>query len=206
MSYRCCVCSLFVFLINVVSVQSVHVVEAILGETVILPCTKQTNQTTQTVYWRYSDSTTVFDIISGEVKFDEQDPVYKGRVVCFPLEFAKGNFSIKLSNVKQFHEGIYTCNFPSTLTPQTIQLNIKESHPRKHEIVLENGDTRGQPHIFLLFSAALLGLYASCDFLPFFTALQPALNIGQIIYKLNLHLDILKKHCRSFHTGFLAQA
>ncbi|MCJ8747582.1 hypothetical protein PDJAM_G00155190 [Pangasius djambal] len=148
------------FVVFPVSVQSVHVVDAILGETIILPCTS--NQSTWTVYWRYSDSKTVFDIIKGEVKFDEQDPVYKGRVGCFPLEFAKGNFSIKLSNVKQSYQGIYTCNFPSTLTPHTIQLNIKESQPRKHEITVENGDTRGHPHIFLLFSAALLGLYASC--------------------------------------------
>ncbi|MCJ8747583.1 hypothetical protein PDJAM_G00155200 [Pangasius djambal] len=130
----------FLMLINSVSMQSVHVVNANLGHSVILPCTA--NHRTLTVYWRYNDSKTVFDIIKGEVKFDEQDPVYKGRVGCFPLEFAKGNFSIKLSKLKKSDVGIYTCHFPSTLTPGTVQLRVTENR---------TGDVMRRPDSLLLF-------------------------------------------------------
>ncbi|KAF5896082.1 CD276 antigen, partial [Clarias magur] len=113
---------LFALLIRV-SEQRIHVVHATLGETVILPCS--TNQINSNVYWRYGEKTTVCDIIKGEVDFEEQDPVYKDRVESFPLEFAKGNFSIKLIRVKRDFEGIYTCNFPAKLHPESVKLKIK---------------------------------------------------------------------------------
>ncbi|KAI5609493.1 hypothetical protein C0J50_9471, partial [Silurus asotus] len=101
----------------------IRTVEAFLGETVILPCERV--QTAQNVYWRYMDSITVCDIIRGKANFEEQDPVFKDRVQLFPLEFVKGNFSIKLRNVDWSEEGIYTCNFPNTIVPETVQLSIK---------------------------------------------------------------------------------
>ncbi|KAB5526183.1 hypothetical protein PHYPO_G00148780 [Pangasianodon hypophthalmus] len=130
----------FLMLINSVSAQSVQVVNANLGRSVILPCTA--NHDTLTAYWRYNDSKTVCDIIRGKVNFEEQDPVYKSRVESFPSKFAKGNFSIKLSNLKKSDAGIYTCNFPSTLTPGTVQLRVTENR---------TGDVMRRPDSLLLF-------------------------------------------------------
>ncbi|KAF5896081.1 uncharacterized protein DAT39_014226, partial [Clarias magur] len=117
-------CFFFTFLLVIyrVSSQNVRVVNGTLGGTVILPCS--TSQRNTNVYWRYGEKTTVCDIIAGEVDFEEQDAVYKDRVESFPIEFAKGNFSIKLKKLKKSDEGIYTCNFPRILTPDTLKLIV----------------------------------------------------------------------------------
>lgn len=67
---------------------------------------------------------TVCDVIGGNVYTNEQDPMFHGRVEFFPSEFSKGNFSIKLHNVNLSYKGIYTCNFPYTLTPEKVQLEV----------------------------------------------------------------------------------
>lgn len=111
-----CSCSCFS-----VSVQSITI-NAPQGSLVTLPCSS--NQTDPSVFWRYRDRTTVCDIIDGKADFDEQDLAYKGRVEIFPEEIKKGNFSIKLLNLSTSDTGTYTCNLVSSVTPQTVQLNV----------------------------------------------------------------------------------
>ncbi|KAK3527845.1 hypothetical protein QTP86_008674 [Hemibagrus guttatus] len=97
-------------------VQCVHVVHSVAGETVTLPCpTSQIKLDGHNVYWRFNDSMTVCDIIRGEVDFDEQHAMYKGKVKYFPGEL-KGNFSIQLLDVNSAHHGIYTCIIPNVAT------------------------------------------------------------------------------------------
>lgn len=105
-------------------VKNVHVVHAVAGETVTLPCfISQIKQNKFSVYWRFNDSTTVCDIIRGKVDFDEQHPVYRGKVE-YLQQGHEGNFSIQLLNVTSAHHGIYTCNIPNIPT-ETVQLTIK---------------------------------------------------------------------------------
>ncbi|XP_060714893.1 CD276 antigen homolog [Tachysurus vachellii] len=144
-------------LINEALVQCVHMVHAVAGQTVILPCY---TQAISSAYWRYNDSRTVCDIVKGKVYFDEQHSVYKDKVDYFPEELRKGNFSIKLLDVNSAHQGIYTCNFPNTLIPEITYLIVKEVRPRVQKAVFYSGDTRLHAHIFLLFSGVLLGLYS----------------------------------------------
>ncbi|KAM9494514.1 CD276 antigen homolog [Clarias gariepinus] len=115
----------FLLVVNRVSSQNVRLVKGTLGGSVVLPCSS--DQSNTNVYWRYSEKITVCDIIKGEVDFDEQDPVFKDRVESFSSEFAKGNFSIKLKNLKKSDEGVYTCNFPKILTPGTLKLIVTEN-------------------------------------------------------------------------------
>ncbi|XP_058237698.1 programmed cell death 1 ligand 1-like [Hemibagrus wyckioides] len=158
----------FVLLVNGASVQDVHVVHAVAGENVTLPCSVgQIKQNKFSVYWRFNDSTTVCDIIRGKVDFDEQHPVYRGKVKYLPREQVKGDFSIQLLNVNSAHHGIYTCNIPNIAT-EIVQLTIEERRPslrpRQKKLISHNGDSRGHPHIFMLFSAALLGLFLPVTF------------------------------------------
>lgn len=105
-----------------VSMQSVRVINGTLGHTAILPCS--TSQLNVNVYWRYNDSITVCDILSGRLDFDEQYQAYRSRVESFPTEIPKGNFSIKLHSLRKSDTGIYTCNIPNTPTQGPVYLRV----------------------------------------------------------------------------------
>ncbi|XP_053532728.1 CD276 antigen homolog isoform X2 [Ictalurus punctatus] len=108
--------------IDKVSMQSVTV-EADIGGSVILPCS--VGRYEKDVFWRNENSKSVYDIITGEVDFHDQDAVYRDRVDSFPSEFAKGNYSIRLRNVKPTDPGPYSCHIPNSITVY-VQLKIKE--------------------------------------------------------------------------------
>ncbi|KAF5896078.1 antigen like protein, partial [Clarias magur] len=95
--------------INEVSSQSVTV-EAAVGDSVILPCSSSRHE--NDVFWRYRDAKTVYDIIDGKEDFQDQDGEYRDRVKGFPSEFTKGNYSIRLSDVKLNDAGTYSCQIP----------------------------------------------------------------------------------------------
>ncbi|KAF5896069.1 antigen like protein, partial [Clarias magur] len=113
---------LALLLINRVSSQNVHVVNATLHKSVILPCSA--NRTQKAVFWLYNETIKVCDIIGGVMNLDEQNELYNNRVETFSSEFPKGNFSIKLNQLKMSDAGNYTCNFSEIPTPKRIQLNV----------------------------------------------------------------------------------
>ncbi|XP_058237692.1 uncharacterized protein LOC131347565 isoform X2 [Hemibagrus wyckioides] len=125
----------FLVLINKVSMQSVWVINGTRGRTAILPCS--TNKLNVNVYWRYNDSTTVCDIISSKLDFDEQYPAYSGRVDSFPDEIPKGNFSIKLHRLRMSDAGIYTCNIPNTATQGPVYLRVTATGNHKVSVSQE---------------------------------------------------------------------
>ncbi|XP_053472706.1 CD276 antigen homolog isoform X2 [Ictalurus furcatus] len=108
--------------IDKVSMQSVTV-EADLGGSVILPCS--VGRYEKDVFWRDENSKSVYDIIMGEVDFHDQDAAYRDRVDSFKSEFTKGNYSIRLHNVKPTDPGRYSCHIPNSITVH-VQLKIKE--------------------------------------------------------------------------------
>ncbi|MCI4380985.1 hypothetical protein PGIGA_G00246280 [Pangasianodon gigas] len=79
----------------------------------------------QDVFWRHENTKSVYDIIEGKEDCHEQDQEFRGRVEGFPSEFTKGNYSIKLSDVKPTDRGIYTCQIPDS-SPLHVELKIKE--------------------------------------------------------------------------------
>lgn len=88
----------------------------------ILPCS--VGRYEKDVFWRDENSKSVYDIITGEVDFHDQDAAYRDRVYSFPSEFAKGNYSIRLRNVKPTDPGPYSCHIPNSITVY-VQLKIK---------------------------------------------------------------------------------
>ncbi|KAF4093380.1 hypothetical protein AMELA_G00001540 [Ameiurus melas] len=150
--YGTCLSLFFTCLIDQASAQSVTV-EADLGGSVILPCS--VGRCEKDVFWRDENSKSVYDIIMGDVDFHDQDAAYRDRVHSFPLEFAKGNYSIRLLNVKPTDLGRYRCHFANSITVH-VQLKIKEPSIRflQQKLVQTNGVRRHS----LRFSTALLGL------------------------------------------------
>ncbi|KAF4097840.1 hypothetical protein G5714_021848 [Onychostoma macrolepis] len=128
MIFSCCFICVFAVLVNKVSLQVT--VEAVFGGSVVLPCSStQHDHELQDieVYWVYSDSTSVFDIIKGKDSVKGQDSWYKNRVETFPEEYLRGNFSLKLINLQHTDAGQYTCFISHSSEHETVELIIKES-------------------------------------------------------------------------------
>ncbi|XP_060767598.1 CD276 antigen homolog isoform X2 [Neoarius graeffei] len=147
---------LFIFLIDKVSGQ-ITTVEAVIGGSVILLCSAGRYE--KDVFWRHDNTKTVYDIIDGKENFHDQHSAYSGRVEVFQSEFTKGNYSIRLSDVKHTDAGIYSCQIPGSRTLQ-VDLKVQEYAVRdeRHKFAPTSRGARRRPDTCLLFSAALLGL------------------------------------------------
>uniref|UniRef100_A0A8B9JJZ0 Ig-like domain-containing protein n=1 Tax=Astyanax mexicanus TaxID=7994 RepID=A0A8B9JJZ0_ASTMX len=141
-------------------------IEAVVGESIILPCShrEEALQDTVTVFWRYRESKTVYDIISGVEWLREQEAAFRGRVQSFPEEWKKGHFSISLNNVRESDSGQYTCFIPKLNHQKKLQLNVKFKVPaaagllgngKKPAEELKNSNIKPSPENLVLFSAVL---------------------------------------------------
>ncbi|KAL6461898.1 hypothetical protein MHYP_G00300430 [Metynnis hypsauchen] len=147
-------------LINKVSLSvSLQEIEAVVGQNITLPCSNSDEalQSRVTVFWRFRDSKTVYDIINSRASFDEQDASFRGRVESFPAEWTKGNFSITLSSVKKADGGPYTCFIPAVSKQAKVQLVVKDIPVARRAQTLVNQDVKSRQLDYLLFSATLLG-------------------------------------------------
>ncbi|XP_060715799.1 myelin-oligodendrocyte glycoprotein-like [Tachysurus vachellii] len=142
-------------LIHNVLVQSIETREAIVGDTVILPCSIDRTVAGVDVFWRDDEQKVLVDIIRSKEVFSDQSPEYRGRVQTFQTEIANGNFSIKLSNVTLSDSGTYTCH-PPPRAVQSVKLSVKEGEKK---ITPRNGDiTIRASSLFLLGFSLLYSL------------------------------------------------
>ncbi|KAL1251124.1 hypothetical protein QQF64_018920, partial [Cirrhinus molitorella] len=111
----------FAVLINKVCLQVT--IEAVVGGSVVLPCSSSKPQEID-VSWRHNDSNIVCDIIPNSTSPVTQDPENKNRVETFPQEYLKGNFSIKLNNLQHTDAGQYICYIKNSDEYQTVKLII----------------------------------------------------------------------------------
>ncbi|XP_058617561.1 V-set domain-containing T-cell activation inhibitor 1-like [Onychostoma macrolepis] len=123
----CFIC-VFAVLINKVCLQVT--VEAVIGGSVVLPCsfTKDDNKLQDIdVSWRHNGSKIVFDIIPHSTSPVTQDAEYENRTETFPEEYLRGNFSIKLNNLQHTDAGQYICYIKNADAFQTVKLIISGS-------------------------------------------------------------------------------
>ncbi|KAF4097867.1 hypothetical protein G5714_021875 [Onychostoma macrolepis] len=125
-------CSICVFaaLINKVCLQVT--VEAVIGGSVVLPCSSTEHDLKVqdiSVFWRHNGSETIYDLIRGNDSVAEQNPRYKNRAKTFPDEYLRGNFSIKLINLQHTDAGEFSCFIihSSDSKQETVWLLINES-------------------------------------------------------------------------------
>lgn len=92
---------------------TVHAISSYVGEEVVLNCSVDFNFSTQIleeVKWKRTDQEVLVLLYAdGEVHSDSTDDRYRGRAEFFMSEISKGNFSLKLKDVKPEDKGEYIC-------------------------------------------------------------------------------------------------
>jgi len=102
-------------------------VTAVIGGSVLLPCssTEEDHKLRDiNVFWRHNGSKIVCDIIPSSNSLEKQDPQYKHRIETFPVEYERGNFSIKLNKLIYADGGEYICYISHSSEHPTVQLII----------------------------------------------------------------------------------
>ncbi|XP_077083088.1 CD276 antigen homolog [Siphateles boraxobius] len=118
---------LFLHLLDKVSLQDPDPVSGVVGGSVILPCSykeRKLKMEEMNVFWRYEQKTKVYDIEKGKPLTEKQDQMFKGRIEGFPSEYADGNFSLRLSDLRLTDGGLFSCDI----------LDVEKEH--KHELTL----------------------------------------------------------------------
>ncbi len=102
-------------------------VEGFTGGSVVLPCSStELDLKLQEidVFWRDKESKIIYNLIKGTEYLEKQDPRYKNRVLTFPDEYKRGNFSIKLFNLTHADAGKFICFITPSDEQETVELII----------------------------------------------------------------------------------
>ncbi|XP_073718384.1 CD276 antigen homolog [Misgurnus anguillicaudatus] len=103
-------------------------VEGVVGGSVVLPCSASSDQGKTediTVYWRHKESRNVYDIIKGNASVEKQESQYKNRTESFPEVYLKGNFSLRLNNLRETDAGKYSCFINKETIIRKVELLVK---------------------------------------------------------------------------------
>ncbi len=102
-------------------------VEGFTGGSVVLPCSSTEHDLKLQkidVFWRDKESKIIYNLIKGTDYLEKQDPSYKNRVLTFPDEYKRGNFSIKLINLTHADAGTFICFITPSDELETVKLII----------------------------------------------------------------------------------
>ncbi|XP_016372648.1 CD276 antigen homolog [Sinocyclocheilus rhinocerous] len=112
--------------INEVSLQVT--VKGVIGGSVVLPCSSKEPQLTSediTVNWKHHNRLKVYGIVKGKVSVEGQHPEYENRVESDSEQHLRGNFSLKLKNLRYSDTGKYQCYIIDDSVIQTVELRIE---------------------------------------------------------------------------------
>ncbi|XP_028812906.1 uncharacterized protein LOC114766344 isoform X3 [Denticeps clupeoides] len=90
-------------------------VSAGLGEDVILSCSVDSSEQIEEVVWKTDQDIIVLLYKDGEVLPDSSHERYRGRAEFFPAEIHKGNFSLRLKEVRTEDKGDFMCEVHTSL-------------------------------------------------------------------------------------------
>ncbi|XP_028811601.1 uncharacterized protein LOC114765580 isoform X4 [Denticeps clupeoides] len=90
-------------------------VSAGLGEDVILSCSVDSSEQIEEVVWKTDQDIIVLQYKDGEVLPDSSHERYRGRAEFFPAEIHKGNFSLRLKEVRTEDKGDFMCEVHTSL-------------------------------------------------------------------------------------------
>ena len=117
-----------------------HAVTAYVGEEVILNCSVDSHippERLEEVKWRRTDQGMLVLLYQdGEVLPDSSHERYRGRAEFFTTEIPKGNFSLRLKDVRTEDKGEYICKAHSGLLSANTTVILQElgrssSHTKK---------------------------------------------------------------------------
>nr|XP_055074615.1 CD276 antigen-like [Misgurnus anguillicaudatus] len=98
----------FVLLINSKQVCLKVTVQYFVGDSAILNCSySEDKKQVDKVFWRHNDSKKVYEFSPVNISQDVKSKSI--RVESFPDEYKRGNYSIKIKELKTNDEGKYTC-------------------------------------------------------------------------------------------------
>ncbi|NXF04358.1 VTCN1 inhibitor, partial [Smithornis capensis] len=110
--------------------QSDTTCHAIVGETVVLPCTTtppgELIFSKSMLYWQI-DKKIVHFFEKGKDSLEAQDKHFHGRTSLFRDQMRHGNLSLKISNVQLLDNAEYTCIYKQSAGHQTKKFYIKLS-------------------------------------------------------------------------------
>lgn len=132
--YRWCLIYLFVLLINSEQVSLKVTVQYFVGDSGILNCSYSEDiKEVDTVFWRLNGSKKVYEFSPVNISQDVKSKSI--RVESFPDEYKRGNYSIKIKELKTNDEGKYTCFITPADHYEDMYLIIKA---REEQISIED--------------------------------------------------------------------
>uniref|UniRef100_A0A671QCJ5 Ig-like domain-containing protein n=1 Tax=Sinocyclocheilus anshuiensis TaxID=1608454 RepID=A0A671QCJ5_9TELE len=103
-------------------------VKGVIGGSVVLPCSSKEPQLASediTVNWKHHNRLKVYGIVKGKVSVEGQDPEYENRVESDSEQHLRGNFSLKLKNLRYSDTGKYQCYIIAVSVIKTVELHIE---------------------------------------------------------------------------------
>ncbi|XP_038588287.1 CD276 antigen homolog [Micropterus salmoides] len=124
-------------------VSTEEIIQAVIGDDVILPCHTVFDKNNSKVTWKHRDQI-VHTYQYGKDCLTNQDTNFKNRTSLFHDEMTRGNLSLKLTNVTERDAGNYSCEVPE--------------HPEHNiTLVVERKPTKGPVHVTILYIGLSLG-------------------------------------------------
>ncbi|CAB1327693.1 unnamed protein product [Coregonus sp. 'balchen'] len=78
-----------------------------------------------TIFWRYKDDRNVYNIVSGKADLTDEDCQFRDRTRMFPEEWANGNFSLLLTDLKDIDSGSYSCFIPTMNILRQVEFSVQ---------------------------------------------------------------------------------